>query len=86
MTVSAFSIALAEVATRTIVTRLGKQFITPLELEVAAAVGKHLVVEGAKPEELPLQIRRSGEEVPAVMDIAASHTAAWQKAHSRDPR
>lgn len=67
------------------VTRLGKHFITPSELQATAgAAGEYILNDDGKPEESSLQIRRSGEEVPAVMDVAVRHTVAWQKAHSQN--
>lgn len=81
MTVSAFAVALAEVATRGIVTRLGKDFVTPLELKNASSTGEPSEERGDG-SNLSLHARRSGEEVPAVMDIAVRHAVAWQKAHS----
>lgn len=87
LTVTAFSVALAEELVRTQAARRGVRFQPPTEVRratmdvcLAAAEAKKREPQRGTDSVSPLLVvRRPGEEYPDVAQIAADHFQAWQK-------
>jgi hypothetical protein len=78
LTITAFSVALAEELVRVQAARRGVRYAVPLELRRATGEARTTTQEKSG-EQAPLVVRRPGEEMPAVGHVAAEHYEAWKR-------
>jgi choline dehydrogenase-like flavoprotein len=80
LTITAFSVALAEELVRAQAARRGVRYAVPAELHRAAGEAQTSTQQQRKSDEqAPLVVRRPGQEVPAVGQVAAEHYEAWKR-------
>jgi hypothetical protein len=79
LTITAFSVALAEELVHAQAARRGVRYIVPSELRRAADEAHTGIQQQKRGEQAPLMVRRPGQEVPAVGQVAAEHYEAWKR-------
>jgi hypothetical protein len=79
LTITAFSVALAEELVRTQAARRGGRYAVPPELRRATNEAHTSTQQQKSGEQAPLVVRRPGEEVPAVGHVAAEHYEVWKR-------
>lgn len=83
LTVTAFSVALAEELVRAQAARRGVHYKTPAELRRAVRDVRLAAAEGGVGghSQPPLTVRRPGQEYPNLARVASEHFEAWKKSN-----